>query len=268
MCCPVFGHRGSITGVLEIINGTPSGESHLRTVALLISLFLQETGITAPQPQQQQQSQQQPQQQQQPQSQQQSSAQSQQKQARPPQQQSALDNPLADRSTPLFTDPITSLAQPLSLTSTSYRRQSVANLQKLGEESTNGNEFSLFWDNDDDVTLGDWNVEDFLRDEDVLNLDKSNQLQTTTDVSLGATRQSSGSILDDLTAGRDLDHPNSKKRKRSNSQSNIQPVVGSASQSNDPHVPFMHFRIPRYELQFIQFEGGAMKKKKSNDTRK
>jgi hypothetical protein len=43
------------------------------------------------------------------------------------------------------------------------------------------------------------------------------------------------------------------------------PSNGSENQKkrkNIDNLPFMHFRIPRYELQFIQFDAGGVKKKK------
>jgi len=254
MCCPVFGHRGAITGVLEIINGTPSGENHLRTVALLISLFLQETGLTGNTDAQQQQ-----------------------------QQQPKTETHLVE---PLSSDPVASLSQPLSLSGNSYRRQSIAHLQKLvrDTDSPSINEYLMLWENDDlaggtttgmdENNLSDWNVEDFLRSEDLLNVGEGSGRQSFTSSAItglfSGTRASNPSLLDDLggdnkpSSQATNNLPSNKKRKRSDiaTQQQQQTSAPIPSQQNDPNVPFMHFRIPRYELQFIQFEGESSKKKK------
>ncbi|KAG2389024.1 hypothetical protein C9374_014424 [Naegleria lovaniensis] len=50
-----------------------------------------------------------------------------------------------------------------------------------------------------------------------------------------------------------------KKRKRNQNTVNSQPPTNAPT-----GMPFMHFRIPRYELQFIQFDANGAKKKKKN----
>ncbi|KAF0972523.1 hypothetical protein FDP41_009426 [Naegleria fowleri] len=52
---------------------------------------------------------------------------------------------------------------------------------------------------------------------------------------------------------------NGEKKRKRNPNVNTQP-----SASAPTGMPFMHFRIPRYESQFIQFEAGGAKKKKKN----
>ncbi|EFC49330.1 adenylate/guanylate cyclase [Naegleria gruberi] len=50
--------------------------------------------------------------------------------------------------------------------------------------------------------------------------------------------------------------PVEKKRKRNQNNNSTNNKAANAG------MPFMHFRIPRYELQFIQFDAGGVKKKK------